>query len=168
MQSYINYLLQDINKAQRTEESCIITDKKESQSIEEHFAEIERWLEGEEPAHSFSYYCGLQKEQFPPAEKLTKVQLLQINDAFRHLLFTWNLDASIPKEIPPAKTYSLLTSVLDEKTDIVNSGFMTFEFCNYDPESCPFEQYCSCKDFEQDIGDDDMKDYMPPVGDLPF
>jgi hypothetical protein len=167
MQSYLNHLLEDIANAQRVDEPYSITEKEKTQSIEEHFAEIERWLEGEEPAHTFSYYCGLQKEQFPPAEKLTGLQLKQINKAFRYLLFTWNLDANIPKEVPPSKVYSMLINLLDSKTDIVNSGFMTFEFCNYDPASCPFEQYCSCKEFEND-SDNDMENYNPKDGDLPF
>jgi hypothetical protein len=167
MQSYINQLLEDIADAQRIDEPYSITEKEKSQSIEEHFIEIERWLEGEEPDHTFSYYCGLQKEQFPPAEKLTELQLKQINNAFRHLLFSWNLDANIPKEVPSAKTYSMLISLLDNKTDIVNSGFMTFEFCQYDPASCPFEQYCSCKEFEND-SENDMDNFNLKNEDFPF
>jgi hypothetical protein len=167
MQAYINHLIDDIKNAQRPLEAYPLPAKEETPSIEEHFAEIERWLQREEPAHTFSYYCDLQKEIFPPAEKLTKKQLLQINKAFRHLLFSWNLDAYIPKEIPPAKTYSLLVTILDKKTDIVSSGFITFEFCNYDYPTCPFGEYCTCKNFEIDAGND-MENYSPPGDDLPF
>jgi hypothetical protein len=167
MQSYVNHLLQDIIDAQRAEIDYSEIYKSKPQSIEEHFEEIERWLEGEEPAHSFSYYCGLQTEQFPPSDKLTEEQVMQINEAFKHLLFTWNLGADIPAKIPPAKTYDLLIPVLDKKTDIVNSGFITFEFCNYDPPSCPFEEYCTCKDFEMDM-ENDTETGKPPDGDLPF
>lgn len=167
MQSYVNHLLQDIINAQRAEIDFTEIGKEEPQTIEEHFEEIERWLEGEEPAHTFSYYCGLQAEQFPPSHMLTQEQVMQINEAFKHLLFTWNLGAEIPEEIPPTKTYDLLITVLDKKTDIVNSGFMSFEFCNYDTASCPFEQYCTCKDFEMDM-ENDTETGKPPDGDLPF
>ncbi|MEO8150790.1 MAG: hypothetical protein ABI723_24370 [Bacteroidia bacterium] len=164
MQSYINYLLEDIANAQRPEhdESDVSTPKEET--FEDYIAEVERWLE-HEPVHTFSYYCGLQKEQFPPAEQLNKKQLNQIIRAFNQLLFSWNLGTAIPEKIPPAKYYSLLISVLDEKTEIVNSGFMTFEFCNYDPPSCPFQEYCDCKDFQ--YSDDNMNNDLPE-GDLPF
>jgi hypothetical protein len=166
MQPYINHLLEDITKAHRTEELIpAMLDSPKTQTIEDDFAEIERWLEND-PIHTFSYYCGLEKELFPPAEQFSKKQLLSIIKAFKHLLFSWNLDASIPKNVPPAKTYSLLLSVLDRKTDIVNSGFMTFEFCNYDSSTCPFEEYCTCKDFEID-GDDNMNTDLQE-GELPF
>ncbi len=165
MQSYINGLLEDIADAHRKEQDYSATEfVSDEDDMEQHFAEIEHWLE-HEPMHTFSYYCGLQKEQFPPAEKLNKKQLIEIIKAFNHLLFTWNLDASIPKKIPPAKHYSLLISVLDEKTDIVKSGFITFEFCNYDPPSCPFQEHCDCKDFHDT---DDTMNVDLAEGDLPF
>lgn len=165
MQSYINQLLEDIVQAQKSEDVDATFGDAEPQTIEDEFAEIDRWLE-HEPEHTFSYYCGLEKEQFPPAEKLSIKQTQQITEAFMHLLFTWNLGAAIPKNIPPRKKYTLLISVLDEKTDIVNSGFMTFEFCNYDPPSCPFEEYCTCKDFEDNTNADMNVDL--PEGELPF
>jgi hypothetical protein len=167
MQSYVNHLLQDIIDAQRAEIDFTKIGKEEPQTIEEHFEEIERWLEGEEPAYTFSYYCGLKTEQFPPSHMVTQEQVMQINEAFKHLLFTWNLGADIPEKIPAAKTYDLLIPVLDKKTDIVTSGFITFEFCNYDPPSCPLEQYCSCKDFDMD-GENDMEKDNLEDGDLPF
>jgi hypothetical protein len=149
MQTYINYLIEDIINAERTDGITTDHSTEKQQTFEEYIAEVERYLE-QNPARTFSYYCGLNKEQFPPAEKLSEEQILQISKAFKHLLFTWNLDVSIPESIPSAKYYSLLISVLDEKTEIVDSGIITFEFCNYDPPSCPFEGYCSCKDFELD------------------
>jgi hypothetical protein len=136
MKAYINHLLEDIAKAQRSEDIPATFGVQQPQTIEDEFAEIERWLEYE-PEHTFSHYCGLEKEQFPPAGQLTEEQLLQINKSFRHLLFTYNLDVSLPDDIPPGMEYTLLVSVLDRKTDIVSSGFMTFEFCNYDSQSCP-------------------------------
>ncbi len=163
MQSYINHLIEDIANAHRAEQSYTAPAVEKDESMEAHFAEIERWIE-HEPTHTFSYYCGLQKEQFPPAEKLTEEQMQQINKAFGQLLFTWNLDTAIPENVPTALTYTLLVSVLDEKMEPVTSGILTFEFCNYDSASCPFGHYCTCKDFE----DDENMDIELPKGDLPF
>lgn len=164
MQAYINYLLEDILNAERQEVQPTATTATENEKLEKHFAEIEQWIE-REPVHTFGYYCGLNKEQFPPVEQLSENQLQQLNKAFRHLLFTWNLDVAIPENLPASRYYSLLVSVLDLQTDIVSSGFMTFEFCSYDTDSCPFGAYCNCKKF--DNGNNTMNVDLPE-GDMPF
>lgn len=145
MQKYINQLLEDIEAAHRPEAEEQPKDK--PFSIEQHFEEVERWLERDDPEHTFSYYCGLQPEQFPPEERLTNKQLRTIYKAFGHLLFSWNLDADIPKSMPLRKAYSFLISTLEHKVEIVNDGFITIEFCTCDPPSCPFEEYCTCKKY---------------------
>ncbi len=168
MQKYINQLLADIINAQRPEQPIPETNPvpvSDEEKMRQHFEEVEHWLE-HDPMHTFSYYCGLEKEIFPPAEKLTEKQLLEINEAYRHLLFSWNLDADIPQELPATMKYKLLISTLDKKTDIVNDGFITFEFCQYHPPSCPYEAYCTCKDFEEDM-DNDIQHGLPE-GELPF
>lgn len=43
---------------------------------------------------------------------------------------------------------------------------MTFEFCSYDIESCPYEEFCSCKEFENEA--EDMDDFDPDDNALPF
>ncbi len=144
MQAYVDQLVLDIKNAKREEPSLITPDK--PFSLKEHFEEVERWLESD-PAFTFSYYCGLRKEEFPPAESLSEEQIQQITKAFESLLYNWNLSASIPEELPSAMTYELLVSVLDKKVDIVDEGFMTFEYCACDPPSCPFGEYCECREF---------------------
>jgi len=161
MQAYIDQLLEDIRNAQREESPAEENIPSRAKSFEDDFEEIERWME-HEPSQTFSYYCGLEKVQFPPAERLTIKQMRQINKAFEYLLFTWNLGADIPKKIPVARRYTFLVSVLDEKTDIVSSGQMIFDFCTCDPGSCPFEEHCACKDFEFDKHDK-KKDSPTPL-----
>jgi hypothetical protein len=155
MQAYVDQLLLEIENAKREEAHLIKPDR--PFSLEEHFEEVERWLESD-PAFTFSYYCGLRKEEFPPPESLSEEQLQQITAAFESLLYNWNLSASIPEVIPLSKAYELLISVLDEKVDIVDEGIMTFEFCAYDPPSCPFGEYCECREFydsyEPDMDED--------------
>ena len=168
MQKYVDQLILDIQNAERPEEekkhdTAVLTDE---EAMAKHFEDVERWLEGEEPAHTFSYYCDLQKEIFPPADKLTLPQTEQIITAFNRLLFTWNLSAGIIEELPRDKYYTLLISVLDEKTDIVDDGFLVFEFCNYHSPTCPYGEYCTCKEYEALGSDDEMTDINET--DLPF
>src|SRR5260221_12776562 len=106
MRSYINQLLEDIANAQREEISVQEMIAAFPKTFEEEMEEIERWVENE-PVQTFSYYCGLEKQHFPPAEKLTKKQMKQIIKAFEHLLYTWNLSADMPENFPLEKKYTL-------------------------------------------------------------
>lgn len=164
MQSYINHLLSDIAEACREEQRepySSMAPENDVEAIERYFEEVERWLE-REPEHDFSYYSGLQKEQFPPAEKLTNEQMEALSLAFERLLFTWNIGVEMPDNLPVSKKYSLLISVLERKVAIVQNGFETIEFCSYDPPTCPFNEWCTCKELGlKDQYDDDVEDVNP-------
>ena len=164
MQSYINHLLADITEAcreQQPEAYSAATGENDLDAIERYFEEVERWLENE-PEHDFSYYSGLQIEQFPPAEQLTNEQMEAVSLAFEKLLFTWNIGVEMPEKLPVSRKYALLVSVLEKKVAIVENGFETIEFCSYDPPSCPFDEWCTCKELGlKDQYDDDMEDVNP-------
>jgi len=40
--------------------------------------DLEKWAEGEEPAHSFAYYCGLDTTNFPPPQQLNDAEMKMI------------------------------------------------------------------------------------------
>jgi hypothetical protein len=163
MQSYINHLLADIAGA------CQETSQQDSEaapgSIEDYFEEIERWLESD-PEYTFGYYCGLSAEQFPPPDRMTTLQMEEICTAFEKLLFSWNIRTLIPEDLPISKRYLLLVGILDRKVEIVNDGFITLEFCTYDPPSCPLGDHCTCKDLPEDEGPEQNKE--DPTDELPY
>lgn len=164
MQAYIDYLLQDMAAAHRNEEPIPPGELSGEDSFETHIAEVEKYLQGGEPNHTFGYYCGLESVQFPPTDRLNSDQLSQFISAFNSLLLSWNLGTDIPDEAPTELTYRLLVSVLDQKTEIVDYGMITLEFCTYDQPSCLFGEHCMCKDIEDwHYPSTDAKD-----GDLPF
>ena len=169
MQSYINHLLADITEAcrdQQPETYSAAAGENDLEAIERYFEEVEHWLENE-PEHDFSYYCGLQIEQFPPAEKLTSEQMEAVSLAFEKLLFTWNIGVEMPEKLPVSRKYTLLVSVLEKKVAIVENGFETIEFCSYDPPSCPFDEWCICKEMGlKGQYDDDLEDVDPDS--IPF
>ena len=169
MQSYINHLLADITEAcreQQPETYSAAAGENDLEAIERYFEEVERWLENE-PEHDFSYYCGLQTEQFPPPEKLTSEQMETVSLAFEKLLFTWNIGVEMPEKLPVYRKYTLLVSILEKKVAIVENGFETIEFCSYDPPSCPFDEWCTCKELGlKDQYDDDLEDVDPDS--IPF
>jgi hypothetical protein len=106
--------------------------------------EIEQWVAGEEAPHSFSYYCGLKPEEFPPASQLTPKEMMIVCKAFRHMMFSWNLSADFPETLPPDRDYELLVNTLNEKTDIPSFGFMGFDYCSGYAPDCVFKEYCAC------------------------
>ncbi len=127
MHPYIPHLLADIEAAQRKNGPFEIS---KNQSIEEHFEEIDRWVNGEKPEHTFGYYCGLESVNFPPAEQLTGEEIKLVCKAFQDLLFTWNSGIDLPEKLPLTLRYKFMVDTLNEGTTIVNSGFMTFDYCS--------------------------------------
>jgi len=158
MHPYIPHLLSDIASAQRIEPEAAVY----PQTFEEEMEEIERWVAGEEPLYSFGYYCGLNPAQFPPSAQLSNEEMALVNKALRKMMFTWNLDASFPSDLPIPFTYDLLVKTLNEKTSIPNSGFMCFDYCSGYAPDCIFKEYCSCLQYWNNKVDD--MDDLPSTG----
>lgn len=106
MHPYIPHLLADIAAAHRKE----IPEEHISQSIEEHFEEVERWISGEDPEHTFGYYCGLSAENFPPAEQLTDEEMILIRQVFEKMMFSWNHGIELPEKLPVAFAYKMIVA----------------------------------------------------------
>jgi hypothetical protein len=155
MHPYLPHLLSDIAAATRAEQPLHF---EAPQSFEEEMEEVERWVEGEEPAHTFGYWCGLQVEQFPPAHQFTKSEQLLVCTAFDKLLSSWNLDISLPDNLPPEIRYAFMVNTLNEKTEIPRSGFMGFDFCTGYAPDCVFKEYCPCLKIWNKPGDEQQPD----------
>ncbi|MDB5247782.1 MAG: hypothetical protein JWQ40_2176 [Segetibacter sp.] len=166
MHPYLTHLFTDIAAACRDE---IVIEQKGPISFEEEMEEIERWLEGAEPAHSFGYYCGLESVNFPPPEQLTREEMEQVIAAFRQMMLSWNLDIDLPASLPLPMAYAITIDTLNMKTGIVNSGFISFDFCTGYAPDCIFKQYCPCLKIWNETDDDDCADMTEvPPGELPF
>jgi len=143
MHPYIPHLLADIATAHRVE----IPEEKFPRTIEEEFEEIDKWVSGEEPEHTFGYYCGLSSENFPPAEQLTDEEMILVRRAFEEMMFTWNQGIDLPERLPAAFAYKMIVDSLSMKTTIVNSGNMSFDFCSGYAPGCVFKGYCPCLEY---------------------
>lgn len=165
MHPYLPHLLGDIATAHRTE---IPLEEKPPLSFEEEMEEMENWFERNEPAHSFGYYCGLEAANFPPPEQFNNDEITMVLDALKQLMFTWNLGISLPESLPLPVAYTLMVDTLNTKTDIVNSGMMTFDFCSGYAPDCILKEYCPCLEFwDEDLaGDKDDNDLSS--NELPF
>ena len=165
MHPYLPHLLSDIAAAFRNE----IPNNAEvpAMSFEEHIAEVENWLEGKEPAHTFGYYCGLAAINFPPPEQLSDDEIKKVLRAFNKMMFSWNLDISLPEKLPLPIAYAMTVDTLNSNTSIPNSGFMGFDFCTGYAPDCIFKEYCPCLENWNKL-DDDWKMNTPDNNTLPL
>ena len=166
MHPYIPHLLEDIAKAHRAEIN--IFEELAPKSFEEEMEEIERWCEGEEPEHTFGYHCGLQSENFPPPEQLTIKDIKLVNKAFQQMMFTWNITIDLPKKMPPKIAYTFIVGTLNEKIEIVNSGFTGFNFCTGYAPDCKLKEYYPCLEIWNSLSEENRGDIDTPGDELPF
>lgn len=165
MHPYIPHLLADIITAHRNEDE-IAEAASNPQSMEEYFAAVDRWMAGEEPPHTFGYYCGLESCNFPPPGQLTGKDMKQVCKAFVSLLFSWDADIDLPDKLPVSLRYQFMINTLNEKFSLVNMGSPTFSYCQYYAPDCVFKEYCTCLEFWDDLDDDMSTDLSE--GELPF
>jgi len=144
MHPYTKHLLDDIQKAFRPKDFFINRKKVSSgDEMEDHFADIERWLnQDQEP--TFGSYCGLKSGDFPPVEFYSSIELKTLVKLFEQMMFSWNLSMDVPKNLPLERKYKLMIATLDESTLMVEDGFVGFDYCTGNPEGCELEEYCPC------------------------
>ncbi len=164
MHPYIPHLLADIAAAHRTD---IPHEEEAEQTIEAHFEEIEKWVSGEDAEHTFGYYCGLNSEDFPPAGQLSDIEMKMIRKAFEEMMHSWNHGIDLPKKLPAAFAYKMIVESLEMKTNIVNTGYMSFDFCSGYAPGCVFKQYCPCLDLWNTKTGWDI-DHNPNETEFPF
>ena len=144
MHPYVPYLIADIFAAHRLEFPAT---PEPVQSVEDDLEEAERWVAGDEPAHTFGYYCGLEKVNFPPPEQLTIEEMKLVCDAFKRMMFLWNIDISLPEKLPLPIAYKMIVDTLGRKTEIINFGCIGFDYCTGFAPDCVFGEYCPCLEF---------------------
>jgi len=141
MHPYIPYCLEDIAAAHHLEIDVL---EYLPMTFEEEMEEIENWVAGEEPLHTFGYYCGLSAEQFPPPEQLSDDDMKLVCDAFNKMMFSYNHGIDLPETLPIAFAYKIIVDSLNMKTNIPKSGLMHFDFCTGYAPDCIFKEYCPC------------------------
>jgi hypothetical protein len=141
---YIPHLLSDIKAAHRLEQAA---ETSFSQSFEEEMEEIERYIsgDGEQP---LSYFTGLKKETFPPAELLNEKDMEAVLNSFDEMLETWNIIIDYPEAMPVKERYCfLIWHVLENEVTPVSFGNVHFDFCTGYAPDCAWGQYCSCLEY---------------------
>lgn len=144
MHPYIPHLLQDIKNAERKKGDNY--GHPEPTTFEEEMEEIERYISGE-GERSLSYFTGLKKEHFPPADQLSESDMEEVLKTFDKMLSTWRADISFPDNMPTVARYVfLLEHVLEDVFMPVSSGYITFDYCTGSAPDCVWGEYCPCLD----------------------
>jgi hypothetical protein len=122
----------------------------------------------ESPDYPMSHWFGLTEEEFPPSERLTDNQLELMADEFEQLWAAYSFEPDFPEGLPAKRRYELMLDYLDYQCSHWPGGWVHhFEFCDYEPENCPFgSEFCKCKDFVYD--DFDVNQIVKDDDSLPF
>lgn len=140
MNPYLPHLLADIKAAHNNDEA---EPKEQSESLEDHFAEIERMVSGD-GEQTLGYFCGLKTADFPPSEHLTEEEINKVCNAFENMLHTWGGDVDLPDNLPLNKRYELMVSLLNHGFTPIKFGFCVFDFCTGYAPDCELGSYCPC------------------------
>jgi len=142
METYIKQLVADIQQAHRAPQKTTI--KEEGLAFEEQMEAVERWATGEGSPSTLAETTGLAIEQFPPSQKLSEAEMIEIMNAFQEMLGSFNMSADLPDILPVARAYPLMVSLLKEEAWYLPGGTLHFDFCTgYAPE-CELKEFCPC------------------------
>jgi len=124
------------------------------------------------PFVPLSKLFGIPKEALPPVEKWTPAQLETLVEALTHLWGVYGCYPLFPEGVPAAVKYRLFQDYWDyevQYTPLGGSG--GFDFCEVEPDTCPYGELCPCLEFKDDW-EKDYQDFltMKPydLDELPF
>lgn len=148
MHPYLSHLLEDIKLAYRekTQPSATAQQSTEELETEMYFEEIERYVSGDNE-QTFGYYCGLESEIFPPADQFNELEREEVCTALENMFSSWNLEVSLPDNVPLAFRYELMVRVFDLPFTPFTTGVLVMDFCTGDSEGCNLGKYCPCLHF---------------------
>ena len=150
MKNYLSHLIEDMHKAA---ENLPAKPYLELSEDDEHLRGVIEY-ESIEPKPMQEWF-GIDKANFPPAEKLSNHELELMVKKIITLWHAYNFDPVLPKNLPAQFAYQTLVNYFDKPVTRVSEGTIGVEFCEYDPKNCPFPaKYCMCKDFENDTNSD--------------
>lgn len=119
------------------------------------FAYVERYLRGK--AKPIATITGIDTQGIPPVSKMSDAQITFLYDEMTRLLSAYGFYADFPKGLPTELKYRLLRKTWDSKFVYTGDDMTFFEFCDYEPDRCPYpESFCRCKDLDDF---DDFEDF---------
>ncbi|MBK8602825.1 MAG: hypothetical protein IPN87_06945 [Saprospiraceae bacterium] len=137
---YIPHLISDIQNAFRPKEKT----PQRVMTFEEQMEEAENFVTRPLGFQTFSSYCGLTREHFPPSEQLSDADMQLVIPQFVQLLKTWHADVHLSEKMPVSFQYDLLIETLEHDFMYMEHGFMGIDFCTGNWDGCRLGEYCGC------------------------
>ena len=153
MERYVEQLKEDLQQAASS--ASVKAKSKQAQYIgssqdEACLAEVDEFIKGS--SQTIADIIGIEQHQLPPLEKLTLEQVDEVYEELLEVFLAFNYHPDFPEEAPTPTKYRLLREKLHEKHPFLTLGACHLEFCNYEPESCPFPgEVCRCKEVLDDL-----------------
>jgi len=112
-----------------------------------------------------SAITGIEHYQFPPKDKLSSEQVIDLLDATEELLAHFNLEFVFPENVPDAVKYTFIIDHWDSQQKYSSSAMVQIETCRFEDNKCPFPDFCSiCEEFK----DKDDNHHPLSVGQIDF
>lgn len=146
MQRYLDQLIADMkHEAKNLPQKPCYDIPPEAEGIE-YVIEWENAIA--KPMHEWT---GIAKDRFPPSEKLTDQQLVAMVDEILKLWEAYNFYADLPANLPARIAYKVLVDSFDKPVSWISEGRTHIEFCDYEPDNCPFpDVFCMCKNIGEE------------------
>ena len=155
MKKYLNQLIEDMHKAA---ENLPVKPYLEISEDEECLRGVMEY-ESTKPKPMQEWF-GIDKANFPPAEKLSKDELKLMVAEILKLWNAYNFDAVLPENLPYDIAYKVLVDNFGKPVEWISEGTVGIEFCDYDEGNCPFPGYCNlCKNFSKENKTDNKNDF---------
>ena len=153
MDQYIDQLIEDMHAAAREVappgELWDTVDMEDEGEVED-MAFAEEYIYG--TPQPLSSIVGIEIHKFPPLHRLTDAQATKLYGEMERLLKAYHFVPDFPEGLPDTLKYQLLRECWDDDQVAIGAGEVHMEFCEYEPETCPFpEQYCECKVIQAEI-----------------
>lgn len=154
MEEYIQRLIEDIGKA--NERAASMNEEVDEVFDPGRYVDFDFLDEHQRP---LSEYIGFVPSEFPERDLLSDVQIKLIVDGLFELYLAYGISLILPDELPVRDQYLFYIRALDELIFVDHQTSIGIEFCEYDPDSCPFgAEYCTCKEFfDKEESDEDRQ-----------
>ncbi|MCH8555295.1 MAG: hypothetical protein LAT76_09065 [Schleiferiaceae bacterium] len=144
MENYINQVLEDLRLAYlgafENAQVNFVSDSGDDVLLES----VSQYVNG--PRTPLSLIVGIEKVFLPPAELLLERQASVLCREMIRLLAAYNFFPVFPENLPDKSKYRLLLEIWDSPQVFVKTGTVHLEFCEYDPDVCPFPNgFCRCR-----------------------